>query len=194
MAKAFSDEEKRKIRAKLIESYEVCLNKYGIQKVSVDELVKMAGISKGSFYLFYDTKEMLFADVLDHVHERIKSVIYDTFNENREASQKELLKNLIMNVFEQMKKTPWIFNLNNSEYVSTLRRIPQEVLTKHSSRDGSDIAEVLGHFHIRLNVSIEVLTALIRALYCTLLYKDLIGEHYDEAVDIMADGIISQIL
>lgn len=195
MAKAFSDAEKQSIRLKLIESYETCLSKYGIKKISVDDLVKMAGISKGSFYLFYETKEMLFVDVLDYVQDRIKSVIYDTFQSNPGISQKELLKKLIMNVFEQMKKTPWVLDLANSEdYESTLRRIPPEVLSRHMARDSADISEVLTHFHLHLKVSLEVLTALIRALYSTLLYKSMIGEHYEEAVGIMADGIISQIL
>jgi AcrR family transcriptional regulator len=194
MAKGFSDHEKQQIKAKLIEAYEVCLKRYGIQKISIDELVKMAGISKGSFYLFYESKEMLFLDVLDQANDKIKGVIFSTFKNSEGASRKDLLKSLILNVFEEMRKTPWLLNLNDNEYGSTLRRIPQDILIKHTSRDDNDISDVLKHYNIPLKINLDVMTAIYRTLFFSLLYKDLIGEHYDEAIDVIADGIISQIL
>lgn len=35
----------------------------GVKKTTVDELVKREGIPKGTFYLFYPSKEMLLYDV-----------------------------------------------------------------------------------------------------------------------------------
>ena len=35
----------------------------GVKKTTVDELVKRTGIPKGTFYLFYPSKEMLLFDV-----------------------------------------------------------------------------------------------------------------------------------
>lgn len=61
MAKKFSDKEKEMIQERLLSKAEICWGKYGIKKTSVDELVRMAGISKGAFYLFYPSKELLFS-------------------------------------------------------------------------------------------------------------------------------------
>ena len=36
-----------------------------MKKTSVDQLTKAVGIAKGSFYKFYESKEMLFFAVLD---------------------------------------------------------------------------------------------------------------------------------
>jgi AcrR family transcriptional regulator len=194
MARAFSEQEKTLIKQKLIDSYEICLAKYGVQKINIDELVRMAGISKGSFYLFYDSKEMLFVDVLDRANERIKNAIYNTIEDPKKVPPKELLKTLILAIFEQMRKTPWVLQLDDSEYESTLRRIPHEVLIQHTSRDHTDVSEVLKHFHIDIKLDIDTVTAIYRTLFFSVLYQDLIGEHYDEAIRVITDGIISQLL
>ena len=49
----FSDSEKERIRQKLMREGERLFAAYGIKKVSIDEIVKAAGIAKGSFYTFY---------------------------------------------------------------------------------------------------------------------------------------------
>ena len=194
MARAFSEPEKQWIKQKLINSYEICLAKYGVQKISIDELVRMAGISKGSFYLFYISKEMLFVDVLDCANERIKNTIYSTLNDQEGVPSRELLKTLILAVFEQMRKTPWVLHLNDSEYESTLRRIPHEVLIQHTARDYTDVSEVLKHFHIDVKLDSDIVTAIYRTLFFSVLYEDLVGEHYNEAIRVITDGIISQLL
>ena len=60
MPKTFSDAERVHIKKRLMEEAEACLTQYGIRKTSVDELVKRVNIPKGTFYLFYPSKEMLF--------------------------------------------------------------------------------------------------------------------------------------
>jgi len=65
MATAFTDTEKEFIEKKLKEVAYDCLLKYGVRKTTVDQIVQMTGIAKGSFYKFYDSKEILFFTVLE---------------------------------------------------------------------------------------------------------------------------------
>ena len=65
MSTAFTDEEKKLIRKKLQKVARECLKRYGVRKTTVDQMVAMADISKGSFYNFYSSKEMLFFTVLE---------------------------------------------------------------------------------------------------------------------------------
>ena len=65
MATAFTESEKEQIRKRLMEAAENCLGKYGVKKTTVDQLVQMAGISKGAFYQFFPSKEILFFKVLE---------------------------------------------------------------------------------------------------------------------------------
>ena len=64
MPKLYSDEEKKNIIAKLKKEANTLMQEKGVKKTTVDELVKRVGIPKGSFYLFYPSKEMLLFEVL----------------------------------------------------------------------------------------------------------------------------------
>lgn len=61
-------------KTKLIEaSYDLMLSK-GYAATSVDDLCERAGVSKGSFYHFFETKEDLGLDLLDDFFQKSKSV------------------------------------------------------------------------------------------------------------------------
>ena len=59
MPKQYSEKEKEIIKAELLHYAAECMGTYGIKKTTVDELVRLAKIPKGTFYLFYESKEML---------------------------------------------------------------------------------------------------------------------------------------
>ena len=59
MPKVYSDEEKKAIIERLKREANILMQEKGVKKTTVDELVKRAGIPKGTFYLFYPSKEML---------------------------------------------------------------------------------------------------------------------------------------
>ena len=65
MATAFTTEEKEVIRKKLHKVAKEYLQRYGVKKTTVDQMAAMVDISKGSFYNFYSSKEMLFFKVLE---------------------------------------------------------------------------------------------------------------------------------
>jgi AcrR family transcriptional regulator len=63
MPRAFTEKEREKIRRSLIRSGRTCFLKYGIRKTTIDDLVTMAGIAKGSFYQFFTSKENLYLEL-----------------------------------------------------------------------------------------------------------------------------------
>jgi AcrR family transcriptional regulator len=187
--RAFSDEEKTRIRQDLIRSYESCLNKYGLQKTSVDEIVELAGISKGSFYLFYQSKEALFVDVLDSVQERVVSAAYGV---TPLSSTRQTMKEILRCIYREIKKTPWVLSLDSFEYERLLHRLPPELLERHMSRDSLDVAQVAEHFGIKFTVPVETATAVVRILLYPILAGDKIGPRVDEAVDLLISGAAEQ--
>jgi len=73
MPKAFSDAERDHIRSRLHEAGAQLFAKQGLRKTTIDEIVRAAGISKGAFYRFYDTKEALCLDVLETIEAGLRS-------------------------------------------------------------------------------------------------------------------------
>jgi len=64
MPRAFKEEEKEKIRVKLLESGRSCFLRYGLKKTTIEDVVQPAGIAKSSFYLFFESKESLYVEVI----------------------------------------------------------------------------------------------------------------------------------
>ena len=77
MPKIYSDEEKKKIVEKLKKEANILMQERGVKKTTVDELVKRAGIPKGTFYLFYPSNEMLLFDVAQDFHAQVDRYITD---------------------------------------------------------------------------------------------------------------------
>ena len=71
MARSFSERERENIKKSLQKACKQSWTQYGYKKTNVDELCKQVGISKGAFYLFFESKEALFCDVLCSVQEQI---------------------------------------------------------------------------------------------------------------------------
>ena len=57
---AFTDYETEQLRKALLKETRHCAVTLGMKKTSVEQLTKAVGIAKGSFYKFYESKEMLF--------------------------------------------------------------------------------------------------------------------------------------
>ena len=72
MGRSFTKREKEKIRQSLQDACKQSWTRYGYKKTSIDELCRQAGISKGAFYLFYESKEALFCEVLCQVQQQIR--------------------------------------------------------------------------------------------------------------------------
>lgn len=53
----FTDEEQKEIKEKLFYAGIELIRELGVQRTTVDKLTKKCGIAKGSFYLFYSSKE-----------------------------------------------------------------------------------------------------------------------------------------
>ena len=79
---AFTDYETEQLRKALLKETRRCAVTLGMKKTSVDQLTKAVGIAKGSFYRFYESKEMLFFAVLEGIHSELYGVADLALSEN----------------------------------------------------------------------------------------------------------------
>jgi AcrR family transcriptional regulator len=89
MPRAFTEVEKEKIRERLFAAGRSCFTRYGLKKTTIEDLVKLAGIAKASFYLFFGSKEALYLDLfLQEVPAMMSRMIAASFgstDDTREA-------------------------------------------------------------------------------------------------------------
>ena len=89
MPRAFKEEEKDRIRAKLLEAGRSCFLRYGLKKTTIEDVVGPAGIAKSSFYLFFASKEALFVNIfmqeMPAMMERLLDGSFRATTDTREA-------------------------------------------------------------------------------------------------------------
>ena len=103
MPKSFSEQEREYIRQRLKEEAAKCLAQYGVRRTTVDEIVKRVNIPKGTFYLFYKSKELLLFEVIQEQQKNINLELYQAFSDivDMELSAEKLTDM----IFEFYKKT-----------------------------------------------------------------------------------------
>jgi AcrR family transcriptional regulator len=58
------DNEKR---TRIVQAAQSLFIRYGVKRTSIDEVARAADIAKGTLYLYYESKEMLFAEVAKNI-------------------------------------------------------------------------------------------------------------------------------
>src|SRR5919108_6433943 len=77
MPRAFSDADRERIRKRLRQAGRDSFATLGLRRTAVDDLVRAAGISKGAFYLFYESKEELLQEILEQVEGTLLSGVLE---------------------------------------------------------------------------------------------------------------------
>lgn len=181
MPKAFTDKEKESIQTKLIEGAQQCITRFGIRKTTVDDLVKIAGISKGAFYLFYPTKEHLFYDVIMDCSEGL--------HRKFEQSMTQIQGNITMEKFiehtiqwvKELEGTFLITIFQNGELEYLERKLPDDIVVGHHIGDDKMVRNLFDMMNITPPQNIPVFAGALRSVFLTLLHKKTIGEdiYYD---------------
>lgn len=193
MAKAFTDEEKDIIKNKLKLAARECASKYGMKKTTVDELAKEVGISKGAFYIFYDSKELLFFEMMEDLHEEIYTNAARALIESEGEEESDRLAKAFMTALKSMAENNLMYFLEN-EIEFLLRKIPKEVKEKHYHSDDFHIKELMELTNFNFSVSYEVASAVVRALILTASKRKEIGEDFDEVIWILVKGACENML
>lgn len=194
MPKCYSIQEKEYIRKRLHEEAAKCLAQYGVRRTTVDEIVKRVNIPKGTFYLFYKSKEMLLFEVILEQHECIEQKIYDVISTIDPINcTVEQLTDMICMFFKVADEIPILKVLNSSEIELLARKLPSGVLEEHFAHDTSMIEKVMEQLPMKASIDIEVLSAAFRAIYLTSMHKEEIGTEYDKVLRIMVQGLVMQI-
>ena len=62
-------------RAEIVQAAQHLFSRRGYQATSITDVIEATGISRGTFYLYYDSKESLFLDVIDRFVRGIMEVV-----------------------------------------------------------------------------------------------------------------------
>lgn len=193
MAKAFSDTEKALIKDKLKKGAIEYIQRYGIRKASVDELVKYAGISKGAFYLFYESKELLFFDAIMEYHQQLQDAVSASIQNIKGEVTADKLTETIFKVVKD-NQSFWASLLANGDLEYIQRKLPEQMEEIHLFDDDKFFGQLLQAIHVTRNINVEVLSGTFRAIFLTILHVETIGEEvFDDVLKTLIKSVFQQV-
>ena len=193
MATAFTAEEKEVIRKKLHKVAKECLQRYGVKKTTVDQMAAMVDISKGSFYNFYSSKEMLFFAVLEEYQIDVMNRLTEQLGTETKIDTNRLVQ-LLYDFYQDFRYSFMYTIFKNHEMELLLRKLPKEAITNHHLIDDRMVKKIVSRINIKENVSVEIVSALFRTIAMTILHIEEIGEEqFDIALKFVIQGIVEQI-
>ena len=193
MATAFTDEEKKVIKKKLHTVAKECLQRYGVKKTTVDQMVVMANISKGSFYNFYSSKELLFFAVLEEYQVEIMNRLTEQLEQENLINTNQFVQ-LLYDFYQDFRYSFMYTIFKNNELELLIRKLPKEVITTHHLLDNGMIEKIVSRINIQENITVEIVSALFRTIAMCILHIDEIGgKQFDTVLKLLIQGIVREI-
>lgn len=184
---AFTEEQNETIRRDLIREARRCGVSIGMRKTSVEQLADAVGISKGSFYKFFESKELLFFAVLEGIHTEGFAAAEKSMEANAALPPADRAAEAILAACRWLSETQaLVFIENDAEFL--LRRLPNEIITEHYHDDEAHIRALLERSGLQPRGGTELAAAAVRGLVLTVSHQEQIGALYPQVLEILVRG------
>jgi|SRR5271157_2153058 len=177
MPKGFTEHEKELIGKRLVEQGYKLFSTYGLKKTNVEELAEAAGISKGAFYLFYESKEALFMDVTELAEQQFRQQVLAVIDLPGPSPRARFLA-VLQVAFGLLKTIPILQFFSSRDYDVLFRRVPAEKLQQHLASDRKFIEELIDRScqaGIPVRASSDDIIALLYTVVLAVLHEDDLG-------------------
>ncbi len=193
MPKTFNDDEREYIRRRIKEEAMNCMQQYGVKKTTVDELVRRVNIPKGTFYLFYKSKELALFDAL----KEIDKAMHNEMNVQAVTMANEIdtdkLTDFIM-TFYQKGDELGIFDIISDGGLEILfRKLPRDLVEQHLNEDQGDIAKMLRALGIAVKNE-ALVSAAFHGIFYEMSHKAEMGEMFWDVIRVQVRGLVIQIM
>ena len=193
MPKKYTDEERRNIRLALMKAGGDCLSRYGVRRTTVDELVRLADIPKGTFYLFYPHKEALFLDMIRSYQDDVDTLYPAMLAELDENHIVTSLTDVFMRITMMFYKRGLYRFLDNAELDVVLRKYGDEEKVDIGKRMDTMLHGLFSYFAIEDEEDIRSFRAGYEALLYMLLSYDRLHDK-ERALRFLIRGLVLQMV
>lgn len=188
----FNENEKEQIRQCLLTKGKELFIQYGLSKTSIDDLVQACGISKGSFYKFFSSKEELFYVIMQNQEEISNRLIGEHLKENRPP--KELLSSFFHMAYKMADENPLLQQwFQDGEHERIVRKLPKHLIegfAREHDKKGVVFVQALIQQGILKDQDPEVINGVMRAVLMLRLFKEQLGsELFPKIMDVIIDCV-----
>ncbi len=193
MPKTFTDNERENIRKSLRDAARVLLRNYGVRKTSVDEIVRMAGIAKGTFYLFYKSKEDLYLDIIVTFKDELEREYLDLLQELDENHIVTSLTDVFYFIAMKFFRDGIYVFLREGELESVLIKSTSPWDRNMLSLEKDMLFNLFSYFSIDDREEIGAFTSSFEALLYTFLHRERI-DNFEKTLRYLIRGLVLQLV
>ncbi|MDD5486712.1 MAG: TetR/AcrR family transcriptional regulator [Dehalococcoidales bacterium] len=197
MAKGFTEKERELIRNKLLEKGKEHFERFGLKRTNVADLAREAGIAKGSFYLFFESKEDLFLTINEEFDKHLQHEAAQTLE--KASNPKETFRKALLNIIELFNDDPMLkLAANREEFESLSRKIPADKFRKHQESSVELLAGLIESWQQRgliRDYNPRVIAGAVKSLYYVVLHRKFIGEDiFPQVADLLIDSLVANLV
>lgn len=158
-------------------------------RATIDNIVKGAGIPKGSFYQYFENKEDIYKYILELIENEKEAFLKPLLNHMEEMSFSEFIRFLYLSGIQFEEEQSTYQSLRNQLIMNTAKELREEILESSVPKSNKIIEEVLSFYVNKgeLKQALDIkLTAHIMTSVTISLSKYLINhDNVDSIPDIM---------
>lgn len=193
----FTEEKRDRVRESLRENGRELFARYGIRKTAITELTEPAGIGKGTFYQFYDSKEDLYVDILIQDREEIVPRILNESFEAHDDPQEAISAFLTLGM-DEIESNPFFRKIIVEDELDELRAHHTEENRKPGDKhDTAYILPYIEEWYAEGRISgpnpetiVDVLNAVA---YLTLHMEDIGEDRYPAVRDTLIAAVAAEL-
>jgi AcrR family transcriptional regulator len=187
-----SDTDKENIRKRLKELCEECWITQGYKKTSIKSLCEKAGISVGTFYTLYPTKEDLFFETIETIQRRLEEKIFAI---NRDRRTKDGFAESMKELFKEYDSKPFLYNVNTPDFQSFITKLPEETIKKVKFDSFDFFRQAVRAASLELKMEESKAYGILSALLSTINAKETLSVtcDYFAVFEFMVDSLVADI-
>jgi AcrR family transcriptional regulator len=192
MPRAFTEAERERIRERLIVAGKKSLNRAGMRLLVVDDVAREAGISKGSFYSFFPSREDFILSIFESWEIQYRDALLASVAQG-EGSARERLERFFLGAFEMLRREPGLAQMGSVDIQRLVEALPAERIAVHQANDNEVLDKTFGEWARAGLIDPEALMALpgiVNAIFAIALHKDdFVQGGYDAAVKLISESL-----
>jgi len=196
MPRAFNERERERINAALIAAGRRAINRMGVRHLVVDDVAREAGISKGSFYSFYPSREEFILSVLESWEAEYRGALIRRITEGKGTSRQRVQR-FFLGAFEILEREPGLARLGMGEIQAIIDRLPPERIKAHQAADNRVLSETFERWvndGLLAADLVDAFRGLVPALFSIAVHRnDFPPGSYEPAVKLIAEALAMRI-
>ena len=191
MPRPFADEERDLLRDKLRDAARRRVDEAGVRAMSVADLTRQVGISKGAFYLLFESKDALVMELLEGAETEVRAALQDTAAD-RAGTPAEIMTAIVRALFDAVTSHPVLGLLADPEEGPHIfRMVPPEDMAARAADDDRWFGELSRQLKadeiLAAGVGDDVLAAVARLALTTTRDPDLTD--HPSLIDLLCEAL-----